>query len=66
MLHFPLCREYVIGMPRTEIEFKCGMVVCFCISLAPYAVVFTRIYHHHIVRPVESERHMSVRPPVLP
>ena len=27
MLHFPLCREQVTGMPRTEIEFESDMVV---------------------------------------
>ena len=57
MLHFPLCRESMLGMPRIEIEFAFDMVFCFGIRLAPYAVFFsTRIYRQHIARPVESAR----------
>ena len=70
MLHFSLCRELVLGMPRIEIEFEFHMVFCFSIRLAPYAVFFsTRIYLQHIARPVESERPidiMFVRPSLLP
>ena len=40
MLHFPLCLESVLGMPRTEIEFEFDMVFCSGIRLAPYAVFF--------------------------
>ena len=61
MLHFPLCRESVLGMPRIEIEFKFDMVVCFGISLARYAVFFfIRIYLQHIARPVESDRPINI------
>ena len=66
MLHFPLCRESVLGMPRIEIEFGFDMVVCFGICLAPYAVVFffffflTRIYLQHIARTVESDRPLNI------
>ena len=38
MLHFPLCRESVTGMPRIEIEFEFDMVFCFVIRLVLYAV----------------------------
>ena len=38
MLRFPLCRESVLGMPRTETEFEINMVFCFGIRLALYAV----------------------------
>ena len=55
MLHFPLCRESVTGMPRIEIEFKFDMTICFGIRLAPYAVFSTQIYFQHIARPVESD-----------
>ena len=68
MLHFPLCRELVLGMPRIEIEFEFDMVLCFGIRLAPYAF-FTRINLQHIARPVESDRLINivfVRPSVLP
>ena len=34
MLHFPLCPESVLGMPRIEIEFEFDMVFCFGIRLA--------------------------------
>ena len=69
MLHFPLCRESVLGMPRTEIEFEFDMVFCFGIRLAPYAVFSTGIYLQHIARPVESDRPLNivfVRPSVFP
>ena len=56
MLHFLLCRESVLGMPRIEIEFEFDMVFCFGIRLAPYAVFSTRIHHQHIAGPVESDR----------
>ena len=36
MLHFPLCWESVLGMPRIEIEFEFDMVFCFGMCLAPY------------------------------
>ena len=36
---FSLCRESVVGMPRTEIEFEFDMVFCFDIRLAPYVFV---------------------------
>ena len=52
MLHYPLCRESVLGMPRTEIEIEFDMVFCFGIRLAPYAVFSTRINLQHIARPV--------------
>ena len=51
MLHFPLCRESVLG---TEIEFEFDIVFYFGILLALYAFFFTRIYLQHIARPVES------------
>ena len=38
MLHFPLCRELVLGMPRIEIEFEFDMIFCFGIRLALCAV----------------------------
>ena len=61
MLHFPLCRESVLGMPSTEIEFEFDMVFCFGIRLAPYAVFFsTRIYPQQIARPVESDRPINI------
>ena len=69
MLHIPLCRESVQGMPRTEIEFEFDMVFCFGIRLAPYIVFSTRIYLQHIARPVESDRPLNimfVRPSVRP
>ena len=40
MLHFPLCRESVLGMPRIEIECEFDIVFCFGIRLALYAVFF--------------------------
>ena len=60
MLHFPLCRESVLGMPRTETEFEFDMVFCFGIRLAPFAVFSTRIYLQHIARPVESDRPLNI------
>ena len=60
MLHFPLCRESVLGMPRIEIEFEFDMVFCFGIRLAPYAVISIRIYLQHIARPVESDRPINI------
>ena len=42
MLHFPLCRESVLGMPRLGIEFEFDMVFCFGIRLAPCAVFYIR------------------------
>ena len=69
MLHFPLIRESVLGMPRIEIEFEFDMVFCFGICLAPYAVFSTRIYLQHIARPAESDRPINivlVRPSILP
>ena len=69
MLHFPLCRESMLGMPRIQIEFEFDMVFRFGIRLAPYAVFSTPIYLQHIARSVESNRpinivfvHHSVRP----
>ena len=56
MLHFPLCRESVLGMPRIEIEFEFDVVFCFGIRLSPYAIFSTWIYRQHIARPVESDR----------
>ena len=60
MLHFPLCRESVLGMPGIEIEFEFDMVFCFGIHLAPYAVFSTRIYLRHIAPPVESDRPINI------
>ena len=60
MLRFPLCREWVPGMPRTEIESEFDMVFCFGIRLAPYAVSSIRAYLQHIARPVESDRHIHI------
>ena len=60
MLHFPLCRESVLGMPRIEIELEFDMVFCFGIRLAPCAVFSTRIYLLHIARPVESDRSLNI------
>ena len=68
MLHFPLCREKVTGMPRIEIEFEFDMVFCFGIRLAPYAVFSTRI-NQYIARTLESDRPINivfVRPSVRP
>ena len=71
MLHFPLCRESGLGMPRIEIEFEFDMVG-FGIRLAPLCCFCTQIYLQH-VGPVESDRpvnivfvHPSVHPSVLP
>ena len=69
MLHFPLCQESVLGMPRIEIEIEFDMVFCFGIRLTPYAIFSTRIYLQHIARPVESDHPINigfVRPSVLP
>ena len=69
MLHFPLCRENLTGMPRIEIEFEFVMVFCFGIRLAPYAVFSTRTYLQHSARPVESDRSINivfVRPFIRP
>ena len=46
MLHFPLCEESVLGMPRIEIEFEFDMVFCFGIRLAPYAFSFFFFFFH--------------------
>ena len=55
MLHFLLCQELALGMPRIEIEFEFDMVFCFGIRLGPFAVFSTRIYPQLIARPVESD-----------
>ena len=60
MLHFPLCRDSVLRMPRTEIEFEFDMVFCFGIRLEPYAVFSTRVYLQHLARPVESDRPINI------
>ena len=61
MLHFPLCRESVLGRPRIDIAFEFDMVFCFGIRLAPYAVYFsTQIYFQHIARPDESDRPINI------
>ena len=61
MLHFPLCREKVTGMPRIEIEFEFDMVFSFGIRLAAHAVLFSsRIYLQHIAQPVESDCSMNI------
>ena len=60
MLHFPLCREKVTGMPRTEIEFEFDMTFCFGIRLAPYAIFSIQINFQHIVQPVESDRPINI------
>ena len=66
MVHFPLCRESVLGMPRIEIEFELDIVFCFGIHLALYAVFFfiffffTGIYLQHVARPVESDRPVNI------
>ena len=65
MLHFPLCRESVLVMPRIEIEFEFDMVFCFGIRLALYAVFFlffflTRIYLQHIARPVKGDHSINI------
>ena len=60
MLHFPLCRESVLGMPRSDIEFEFDMVFCFGIRLAPYVVFSTRNYFQHTTRPVESDRPINI------
>ena len=57
MLHFPLCRESVLG---TEIEFEFDMVFYFGIRLVLYAFFFTRIYLQYIARPVESDRPINI------
>ena len=60
MLHFPLCRESVLGMPSTEVEFELDTVICFGKRFAPYAVFSTRIYPQHMARPVESDRPINI------
>ena len=60
MLHFPLCRESALGMPRIEIEFEFDMVSYFGIRLTPYAVFSTRINLQHIARPVQSDRPINI------
>ena len=60
MLHFPLCRESVLGMASIEIEFESDMVFFLGICLAPYSVLFTWIYPQHITRPVESDRPINI------
>ena len=60
MLHFPLSRESVPGMSRTEIDFEFDIVFCFGIRLALYAVFSTRIYLQQIARPVESDRPLNI------
>ena len=62
MLHFPLCRQSVLGMPRIEIDFEFHMVFCFGIRLTPNAVSSTRIYLQQIARPVESDRSINGPP----
>ena len=71
MLHFPLCRESVLGMPRIEIEFEFDMVFCFGIRLALYAVVV--FFHSDLpsthCTTFESNHPINiefVRPSVLP
>ena len=69
ILHFPLCREKVTGMPRIETVFEVDMVFCFGIRLAPYVVFSIRIYLPHIARPVDSNRSINivlVRPSIRP
>ena len=41
MLHFPLCLESVLWMPRIEIEFEFDMIFFFGIRLALYAAFFS-------------------------
>ena len=67
MLHFPLYRESVVGMPRNEIVFEFDIVFCFGKRLAPYAVFFFFfvlflffVYLQHIARPVESDRPINI------
>ena len=40
MLHFLLCQESVLGLPRIDTAFEFDMVICFGIRLAPYYVFF--------------------------
>ena len=54
---------------RIEIEFEFDILLCFGISLAPYAVFSTRIYLQDIARPAESKHPIDtvfVRPSALP
>ena len=54
---------------RIEIEFEFDILLCFGISLAPYAVFSTRIYLQDITRPIESKHPINtvfVRPSTLP
>ena len=60
MLHFPLCRESLLGMPRIEREFEFDLVFCFGIRLALYAVFFTGIYLQYIAQSVESDRPINI------
>ena len=60
MLHFPLCRESVLGMPRIEIEFEFDMLFCFGIRLAPYAGFRLGFAFNTIARPVESDRPLNI------
>ena len=77
MLHIPLGREYVTGIPSMETEFKFNMVVCFWHTFDTVCCFPTRIYLQHIARPFESDRpikavfvrpsfHPSFRPSVRP
>ena len=61
MLHFPLCLEYLIGMPKIDIVFGFDIVVCVCIRLVPYDVFSTQIYFQNIAheRPINA---VFVRP----
>ena len=60
MLHFPLRRESVLGMSRSEIEIEFIIVFCFGICLATYGVYSTQIYLQHIARPVESDHPINI------
>ena len=73
MLHFPLCRESALRMPRIETELSSiwSPVLAYvwhCMLFYYYHFFFTRIYLQHIARPVESDRPINivfVRPSIL-
>ena len=50
-------------MPRIEIEFQFDIVVCFGISLAPYAVFFFFFFHSDLPSKHSLFSHLSVLGP---
>ena len=53
MLHFPSCRESMMGMPRVEIEFEFAMVFCFGIrfgTVCYFSLGFTFSTLHDLLK----------------